>query len=202
MEPILNVVLPVFAIILTGYLAGRVGVMGASSTDALNRFVYYVALPVLLGHSMARVDASTIFDAPFILAYLGGNAVKFTETGGVIVQASYHDGELSLIFKDTGPGISKTDQSTLFKHFERGAAEHNATPGAGLGLAMVKRLAEAMEGEVGVSSEPGQGATFWTRFPARALAPPPEGRASGPAARGSPFPPRPRAAGRGDPGDR
>lgn len=111
-----------------------------------------------------------------ILFNLGGNAVKFTETGGVIVQASYHDGELSLIFKDTGPGISKTDQSTLFKHFERGAAEHNATPGAGLGLAMVKRLAEAMEGEVGVSSEPGQGATFWTRFPALALAPPPEER--------------------------
>tara|TARA_R110002124_G_scaffold77329_1_gene207054 strand:- start:5145 stop:6104 length:960 start_codon:yes stop_codon:yes gene_type:complete len=77
MEPVLNVVLPVFAIILSGYLAGRAGVMGPSSTDALNRFVYYVALPVLLGHSMARVDAATIFDWPFILAYLGGNGVTF-----------------------------------------------------------------------------------------------------------------------------
>jgi signal transduction histidine kinase/CheY-like chemotaxis protein len=111
-----------------------------------------------------------------IIFNLGGNAVKFTETGGVLVHASYHDGELSLSFKDTGPGISKTDQSTLFKHFERGAAEHNATPGAGLGLAMVKRLAEAMEGEVGVSSEPGKGAIFWTRFPAPTLAAPPSER--------------------------
>ena len=59
MEPVINVVLPVFAIILSGYIAGRAGVMGPASTDALNRFVYYVALPVLLGHSMARVDAAT-----------------------------------------------------------------------------------------------------------------------------------------------
>lgn len=111
-----------------------------------------------------------------ILFNLGGNAVKFTETGGVLVHASYHEGELSLSFKDTGPGIPKSDQASLFKHFERGAAEHNATPGAGLGLAMVKRLTEAMEGEVGVSSEPGKGALFWTRFPAPALAPPPAER--------------------------
>ncbi|WP_421861336.1 response regulator [Oceanicaulis sp.] len=108
-----------------------------------------------------------------ILFNLGGNAVKFTEEGGVLVQASYHEGELSLAFKDTGPGIAKIEQSNLFKHFERGAAEHNATPGAGLGLAMVKRLTEAMDGDVGVSSEPGQGAVFWTRFPAPALSPPP-----------------------------
>ncbi|MAO55857.1 MAG: transporter [Rhodospirillaceae bacterium] len=77
MEPVINVVLPVFAIILSGYIAGRAGVMGPASTDALNRFVYYVALPVLLGHSMARVDAATIFDLPFIFAYIGGCAVTF-----------------------------------------------------------------------------------------------------------------------------
>ncbi len=111
-----------------------------------------------------------------ILFNLGGNAVKFTEDGGVLVQANYHEGELSLAFKDTGPGIAKSEQSSLFKHFERGAAEHNATPGAGLGLAMVKRLTEAMDGDVGVSSEPGQGAVFWTRFPAPALSPPPSER--------------------------
>ena len=42
MEPVINVVLPVFAIILSGYVAGRMGVMGQSSTDALNRFVYFL----------------------------------------------------------------------------------------------------------------------------------------------------------------
>lgn len=77
MEPVINVVLPVFAITATGYIAGRTGVMGQPSTDALNRFVYYVALPVLLGYSMARVDAQTIFDWPFIFAYLGGGAFAF-----------------------------------------------------------------------------------------------------------------------------
>jgi len=77
MEPVVNVVLPVFAIILSGYLAGRVGVMGAPSTDALNRFVYYFALPVLLGFSMARVNVSEIFDLPFIAAHLGGCAITF-----------------------------------------------------------------------------------------------------------------------------
>ena len=77
MEPVVNVVLPVFAIILSGFLAGRVGVMGAPSTDALNRFVYYFALPVLLGFSMARVDVSEIFDLPFIAAHLGGCAITF-----------------------------------------------------------------------------------------------------------------------------
>lgn len=111
-----------------------------------------------------------------IVFNLAGNAVKFTETGGVLVTAELQGGALSLAVRDTGPGIAKTDQAQLFKHFERGAAEHNATPGAGLGLAMVKRLAEAMDGEVGVQSEPGAGAVFWTRFPVRAVAPPPADR--------------------------
>ncbi|MEK9673162.1 MAG: AEC family transporter [Rhodospirillaceae bacterium] len=77
MGPVVDIVIPVFAIIATGYVMGSIGVMGQPSTDALNRFVYYVALPILLGHSMAKVDAATIFDWPFIFAYLGGNAVTF-----------------------------------------------------------------------------------------------------------------------------
>ena len=53
MEPIFNVVLPVFAIILTGYACGRLGVLGPASSEAINKFVYFVALPVLLFFSMA-----------------------------------------------------------------------------------------------------------------------------------------------------
>jgi len=111
-----------------------------------------------------------------ILFNLGGNAVKFTDRGGVLVQASYQDGHLMLSVQDTGPGISKADQPNLFKHFERGAAELKAAPGAGLGLAMVERLAEAMQGEVGVSSTLGEGALFWTRFPAQTLTAPSDDR--------------------------
>lgn len=111
-----------------------------------------------------------------ILFNLVGNAVKFTEDGGVLVEAGYRDGQLTLSIQDTGPGISKTDQADLFKHFERGAAERQAAPGAGLGLAMVKRLVEGMDGEVGVQSEPGQGALFWTRIPFAVESPAPSAR--------------------------
>ena len=75
MEPIFNVVLPVFAIILTGYACGRFGVLGAASSEAINKFVYYVALPVLLFFSMARVDPQQIFNWPFLGAFAAGSII-------------------------------------------------------------------------------------------------------------------------------
>ncbi len=73
MEPIVNVVLPVFAIILAGYLSGRFRILGEESSEALNRFVFYVALPVLLFYSMARVEPAQIFNWPFIGAFATGS---------------------------------------------------------------------------------------------------------------------------------
>ncbi len=75
MEPIFNVVLPVFAIILTGYACGRFGVLGAASSEAINKFVYFVALPVLLFFSMARVDPEQIFNWPFLGAFAAGSVI-------------------------------------------------------------------------------------------------------------------------------
>lgn len=106
-----------------------------------------------------------------ILFNLVGNAVKYTPSGGVrldIAGDTDSEGRARLVMtvRDTGPGISETDQATLFQQFERGAAEREGREeGAGLGLAMVKRLAEAMQGEVGLESRLGDGAVFWVSLP-------------------------------------
>lgn len=102
-----------------------------------------------------------------ILFNLIGNAVKFTRQGGIRIDigcAPAGDGRprLALSVSDTGPGISQLDQQSLFEHFERGAAERDGTEGgAGLGLAMVRRLVEAMGSSMGVESRLGEGAKFW-----------------------------------------
>ncbi|WP_417488963.1 response regulator [Maricaulis sp.] len=105
-----------------------------------------------------------------ILFNLIGNAVKFTHQGGIRIDigcAPDADGRrrLSLSVSDTGPGISEHDQQSLFEQFERGAAERDgAEGGAGLGLAMVRRLVEAMDSSMGVESRLGDGAKFWVIF--------------------------------------
>lgn len=71
MGPIVDIVLPVFAIVATGYLCGRRGLLGEDSSVALNRFVYWVALPALLFKAMATVDLGRVLDLPFILGFLG-----------------------------------------------------------------------------------------------------------------------------------
>ena len=72
MEPILNIVLPVFAIIATGYLCGYFKLLGAESSEALNLFVYWVALPALLFRAIANVDLAELLNVNFLAAYVGG----------------------------------------------------------------------------------------------------------------------------------
>ncbi len=72
MEAILDVVLPVFGIMFAGYGAGRFGLLGAASSEALNRFVYYVALPALFFIALARVPIAEAFHWPFLAAFGGG----------------------------------------------------------------------------------------------------------------------------------
>lgn len=77
MGPILNVVFPIFAIMAAGYAAGRFGILGKESSEALNRFVYFVALPALFFVSMARVSLDQVFNLAFLGAYGGGAAITF-----------------------------------------------------------------------------------------------------------------------------
>jgi malonate transporter len=79
-EPLLTVSVPVFGLILCGYLAGAFGVLGAPSSDALNRFVYYFALPALLFIFVARAPLERIFYWPFLAAWGGSLIVTYTLT--------------------------------------------------------------------------------------------------------------------------
>jgi len=77
MNALVNVVIPVFAIILLGYLIGRFKVLGEASSEALNGFVYYVALPVLLFHSVARLLPGKVFVWAYIASYLAAGFATF-----------------------------------------------------------------------------------------------------------------------------
>src|SRR5260221_6160277 len=77
MHALLNVALPVFGIILAGYVVGRLQLLGAHGSQVLNGFAFYVALPALLVVAMARVPVSDVLNGPFIAAYVGGTALTF-----------------------------------------------------------------------------------------------------------------------------
>ncbi len=72
MQAIFTVILPVFGIMLAGTLAGRFRLLGDASSEALSRFVYYVALPALFFVSLARVPVAEVFNGPFLAAFGGG----------------------------------------------------------------------------------------------------------------------------------
>lgn len=101
------------------------------------------------------------------LLNFAGNAVKFTEHGGIVLRAELLDeraGRLKLRFsvRDTGIGVAAEALPRLFCEFEQ--ADSSTTRkygGTGLGLAITRRLAQLMGGEAGCDSTPGQGSTFW-----------------------------------------
>ena len=66
---------------------------------------------------------------------------------------------------DTGAGLTREQMARLFVPFERLEADQRRIEGTGIGLALSKRLVEAMGGAIGVESTPGSGSTFWVRLP-------------------------------------
>lgn len=102
-----------------------------------------------------------------VLLNYAGNAIKFTETGGVLLSAELTpNGRLRFNVRDTGPGVAPEARAAIFEAFVQTDPSHQAQlGGAGLGLAIVARLAVAMNGEAGVGGEPGQGADFWFEAP-------------------------------------
>ena len=94
-----------------------------------------------------------------VLINLVGNAIKFTEQGGVNVKFDWQDGRLQVVVADTGPGIDEADAAAIFEPY-RQAAGQNQAKGAGLGLTISQALVQAMGGEVRLNTRKGEGSRF------------------------------------------
>jgi len=100
------------------------------------------------------------------LHHLIGNAVKFTDRGGVSILADRIDGQVLIAVTDTGRGLDMAAVPHLFDPFVQGDDSiSRAHIGAGIGLTLVRRQAGLMGGDVVIDSHPGEGATFTLRLP-------------------------------------
>ena len=101
-----------------------------------------------------------------VVRNLVSNALKFTESGEVRVRLSVHDGVLEAAVSDTGIGIAPEDQQRIFEEFAQlDTARHRVVKGTGLGLALSRRLARRLGGEIEVQSQFGRGSTFTLSVP-------------------------------------
>ncbi|MBA7578072.1 Adaptive-response sensory-kinase SasA [subsurface metagenome] len=114
-------------------------------------------LPMITGdgESLVRVFVNII-----------GNATKYTPAGGRIsVRIGYDDHYVSATVSDTGRGIPKKELPFIFEPFYRVKEKGEQLEGSGLGLTFCKRIMDAHNGKIAVSSEEGGGTTFMLRFP-------------------------------------
>jgi hypothetical protein len=106
------------------------------------------------------------------LLNLAGNAIKFTDAGGITIAVEPAEREqIRIVVRDTGIGIPAQQQSRIFLEFEQAdAVASRKIGGTGLGLAISKRIVEHMGGKIGVESTPGVGSTFHISLPLPAAA--------------------------------
>lgn len=118
--------------------------------------------------TLEPTDADAVFDPKWTeeaLYNLLDNAVKYTPAGGAVrVTVTAYQMFSAIHVSDTGPGIPEEEQPKVFQRFYRGA-EHAEEEGVGIGLYLVRRIAEGQGGYVKVSSQPGVGSTFSLYFP-------------------------------------
>jgi PAS domain S-box-containing protein len=102
-----------------------------------------------------------------IMVNLLSNAIKYNREGGTvdITFTSALEGRVRINIIDTGIGIKLAEQAEVFEPFYRVALKGGAVEGSGIGLSVVKKLVEVMDGEIGIQCEYGQGCTFWVELP-------------------------------------
>jgi two-component system, sensor histidine kinase and response regulator len=145
----------------------RILVDEVSDLLAARAFEKGLELACLVNHdvpSLLRGDPGRLRQ---VLMNLAGNAVKFTERGQVVIQAKLDREEdrsitVRFMITDTGIGIPEDKQHLLFQSFSQvDASTTRRYGGTGLGLVISKRIAEMMNGQIGVDSSDGAGSTFW-----------------------------------------
>jgi PAS domain S-box-containing protein len=148
----------------------------AVEQEAVDVRVTVLDLLARMGAAAGRVRVEIVPGTPrvhadgehldLMLAHLLDNAVRYTPSAAAIVVACRPEaGRVVLEVRDEGPGIPPSERDRVFERFYRGssAARHE---GLGLGLYVVRRLAEAQGGRVTLASEPGKGSTFAIELPA------------------------------------
>jgi PAS domain S-box-containing protein len=122
--------------------------------------------------SFVGVDASKLRQ---VLLNLLGNAIKYTDSGGVKLRARLasidrsEKAEIRFDVEDSGRGISQEDCQRIFFPFVQLGDQAPAQAGTGLGLAICKQYVELMGGQIGVTSKPGKGSVFYFTIPVRVL---------------------------------
>ena len=151
----------------TGFLADLENLSGLLAQPKGLKFVLAPQLP--LPH-MISTDGTRLRQ---ILWNLIGNAVKFTQQGEIVVRVTYEQDEtLRFEVQDSGMGIRQEEQDKIFAMYYQVKDQHGGKPatGTGIGLAVSRRLAQAMGGDIRVHSAPGQGSCFTVEIKAPRIA--------------------------------
>ena len=139
----------------------RAAVTNVASLAAAKKLALKTEMPS--GLPRARGDERRTMQ---VLLNLLGNAIKFTDSGEILLKTSVSDGVFFVSVTDTGPGIAEADLQKIFEEFQQGeSASTSRKGGSGLGLPISKRFIEMQGGRIGVESRPGEGSTFWFTLP-------------------------------------
>lgn len=107
-----------------------------------------------------------------IVENLLSNALKFTATGDITLQAEYHGNQFVFSVSDTGCGMTASEQERIFKEFTR-LSSAQGQEGFGLGLSITRKLVELLLGRIDIESAPGKGSTFKVSMPLPSISPKP-----------------------------